>query len=327
MFPPAKAIYTGNPVRELPASNPAARPNIVILGGGQGSRGLNAFVNEFLPSLSTRFVIHHVLGKDNKDQTLSLPPEVYHSYQFVDKEIPQLLSEASIVITRGGLSTLTELAYLAKPVIIIPLPHSHQEGNAQFFALHKAAQMVPQGSGPDLLRAIELLQTDNHLALQQGKKLQELFNPRATEDYVALIKQNIALAIEMKPVAFLSGIGGIGLSALARYFLHQNYKVIGSDLTRSTVTEGLEAQGVKIFYEQTKKNLPENVSLFVYSSALPANHEELVEAKRLHIPTYTYNEYLGLLSEKYQCVQHTVANNFLKCVLSHTDDFFHVASF
>jgi UDP-N-acetylmuramate--alanine ligase len=302
MFPPAKAIYTGNPVRELPASNPAARPNIVILGGGQGSRGLNAFVNEFLPSLSTRFVIHHVLGKDNKDQTLSLPPEVYHSYQFVDKEIPQLLSEASIVITRGGLSTLTELAYLAKPVIIIPLPHSHQEGNAQFFALHKAAQMVPQGSGPDLLRAIELLQTDNHLALQQGKKLQELFNPRATEDYVALIKQNIALAIEMKPVAFLSGIGGIGLSALARYFLHQNYKVIGSDLTRSTVTEGLEAQGVKIFYEQTKKNLPENVSLFVYSSALPANHEELVEAKRLHIPTYTYNEYLGLLSEKYQTV-------------------------
>jgi UDP-N-acetylglucosamine--N-acetylmuramyl-(pentapeptide) pyrophosphoryl-undecaprenol N-acetylglucosamine transferase len=106
MFPAGKAIYTGNPVRVLPPAIKTERLNIVILGGGQGSRGLNAFVNEFLPSLSTRFVIHHVLGKDNKDQTLSLPSEVYHSYQFVDKEIPQLLSEASIVITRGGLSTL-----------------------------------------------------------------------------------------------------------------------------------------------------------------------------------------------------------------------------
>ncbi len=303
LFSPKNVTCIGNPVRNLPApSETSDKPNIVILGGGQGARGLNAFVNEFIPSLSERFVIHHVLGKFNADQALRLNQTNYHWYKFIDEELPVLLANASIVITRGGISTLTELASVAKPVIIIPLPNSHQESNAGFFLQQQAAQVVSQGKGQELLQAVELLHNDQHKAKKQGQILKKLFNPQATSNYVKLIKESISLTIELKQVVYLSGIGGIGLSALARYFLHQNYKVTGSDLASSTVTEGLEALGVKIYYRQTKKNIPKNISMFIYSSALPANHEELVEAKRLHIPTYTYNEYLGLLSEKYNTV-------------------------
>lgn len=303
LFPKSKTVYTGNPVRRLPEV-PAIieKPNIVILGGGQGARGLNSFINDFIPSLAETFVIHHILGKSNGDQGLQLKHPNYHWYRFVDEELPSMLANASIVITRGGISTLTELAALTKPVIIIPLPDSHQVDNARYFRDQNSALLVNQGQGQELLQAIKVLSSDQQRATTQAENLHKLFNPQATKQYIALIKNSISLDIELKPVAYLSGIGGIGLSALARYFLNQNYKVVGSDLTKSTITEQLESDGVKIFYQQEKKNLPSNVSLFVYSSALPANHEELVEAKRLHIPTYTYNEYLGLLSEKYRTI-------------------------
>ena len=53
---------------------------------------------------------------------------------------------ADLVVTRAGMSTLSELIILAKPVIIIPLPDSHQEANAQYFQKNNAAIILSQQS-------------------------------------------------------------------------------------------------------------------------------------------------------------------------------------
>ena len=101
---------------------------------------------------------------------------------------------------------------------------------------------------------------------------------------------------------YLSGIGGIGLSALAYYFLNLKKQVIGSDLSESEVTRRLLAQGIDIYFKQKATNITSDIDLFIYSSALPSDHPELSKAKEMNIPTLTYFEFLGFLSKKYRTV-------------------------
>ena len=62
--------------------------------------------------------------------------------------------------------------------------------------------------------------------------------------------------MEYKNVYFL-GIGGIGMSALARYFLHEGRRVAGYDRTRSHLTGELEAEGAEVHYEDDVRLIPE----------------------------------------------------------------------
>lgn len=101
---------------------------------------------------------------------------------------------------------------------------------------------------------------------------------------------------------YLSGIGGIGLSALAYYFLHEDKKVIGSDMTKSEVTSRLEAKGVLINYKQKASNITKDIDLFLYTSALPLDHPEFVKARKLKIPVLSYFEFIGYLSKQHKTI-------------------------
>jgi len=96
------------------------------------------------------------------------------------------------------------------------------------------------------------------------------------------------------------GIGGIGVSALARYYLAKGHKVTGSDLVASEITDSLKKLGAKIFTGKHKtKNLPKNANLVIYSPAVKPNNPELKEAKKLKIKCQSYPEALGELTKKY----------------------------
>jgi len=101
---------------------------------------------------------------------------------------------------------------------------------------------------------------------------------------------------------FMSGIGGIGVSALARYFVCKGVEVIGSDAHKSEITEDLEKLGVKIYYEQKPENLNYSADLFVYSSAVPPENVERLRAKELNLPQKSYFEVLGDLSREHNTV-------------------------
>ena len=84
--------------------------------------------------------------------------------------------------------------------------------------------------------------------------------------------------MEYKNVYFL-GIGGIGMSALARYFLHEGYAVAGYDRTPSHLTAELEAEGAAVHYEDDVRLIPEgfldpNDTMVVYTPAVPQDHGE-----------------------------------------------------
>ncbi len=102
---------------------------------------------------------------------------------------------------------------------------------------------------------------------------------------------------------YFSGIGGIGVSALARYFKKSGYQVLGSDLSASEITDDLQAEGIVINLSQDKKNIDDSLGLLIYSSAVPATNPERQAAEKLGIPQYSYNQVLGDLSER----KHTLA--------------------
>ncbi len=112
------------------------------------------------------------------------------------------------------------------------------------------------------------------------------------------------MSIDLKKInkVYLAGIGGIGLSALAYYFLQTNKKVIGSDIAKSEVTKRLEAKGVLISYKQKAGNITKDIDLFLYTSALPLDHPEFVKARKLKIPVLSYFEFIGYLSKQHKTI-------------------------
>lgn len=98
-----------------------------------------------------------------------------------------------------------------------------------------------------------------------------------------------------KTIYFL-GIGGIGMSALARYFLQAGNHIYGYDLTSSDITTHLEDLGAIIHYEEDVRAIPEQVDFVVYTPAVPKTHQEYVYFEKNNIPIYKRSAVLGMIS-------------------------------
>jgi UDP-N-acetylmuramate--alanine ligase len=103
--------------------------------------------------------------------------------------------------------------------------------------------------------------------------------------------------MEQKRVHFI-GIGGIGVSSLAQYYLATGWKVSGSDAVKSEITDELKKKGVKIYISPRLTRLG-RVDLVIHSAAIKPDHIELLEAKKLGIKTQIYSEAIGELTKKY----------------------------
>lgn len=105
---------------------------------------------------------------------------------------------------------------------------------------------------------------------------------------------------EISRVHFI-GIGGIGISAIAKMMLEHGKTVTGSDLSRSEVTDQLEKLGAKIFIgkldSQEDSMISSEVDLIIYTIAIGEDNHELKKARLLGIKTIAYPEALGLVSK------------------------------
>lgn len=141
-----KAMWIGNPMREEFFLRSLLRhedkPIVLILGGGTGSQFINDSVAENLEELLDICKIIHITGKEKQRvhlHTHHIDTTGYEYYDLLDTaHVARAMQRATLVITRAGLGTLSELAFLAKPTIIIPIPDSHQEDNAAYFKKHGA---------------------------------------------------------------------------------------------------------------------------------------------------------------------------------------------
>ncbi len=96
------------------------------------------------------------------------------------------------------------------------------------------------------------------------------------------------------------GIGGIGVSALAQYYLSKGDEVSGSDLVVSEITEMLAGKGTKIkIGKHSARNVPNDAKMVVYSPAVEVSNPEYKKAKTRKMKLRSYPEALGELTKKY----------------------------
>lgn len=113
-------------------------------------------------------------------------------------------------------------------------------------------------------------------------------------------QSNSSAILRARKVHFI-GIGGIGVSAIARMLALrglgvEGMQITGSDRSRSLVTDELEKSGIKVIIGHEAKNLPPDTELVIYTIAIPSNNPELLLAKSRGIPCVTYPEMLGIIS-------------------------------
>ncbi|MBU1131290.1 UDP-N-acetylmuramate--L-alanine ligase [Patescibacteria group bacterium] len=104
------------------------------------------------------------------------------------------------------------------------------------------------------------------------------------------------------------GIGGIGVSAIAKMMLKLGKKVSGSDVCRSEIINKLVSAGAKVNFVHQASNLSDDVDLAVYSVAVPNDNPERLQAEELNIPQMSYGEFLGQLSEDKKTIAVTGTN-------------------
>src|SRR2546429_274663 len=187
-FPARKTLQLGNPVRQeildiCQITPQQARnelgfapeiPLLLVTGGSQGARYLNQVVVRALSELLKDCQVLQISGNKLFTETQALSDEVLANVDAVDRqryrlvpymsdEMPIALQAAELVICRAGAATLSELAVLGKPRILVPPPPaiggSPQEANAEMFERKAAAEVIKD----DDLKPQELVERVNYL--------------------------------------------------------------------------------------------------------------------------------------------------------------------
>jgi UDP-N-acetylglucosamine--N-acetylmuramyl-(pentapeptide) pyrophosphoryl-undecaprenol N-acetylglucosamine transferase len=204
-IPKAKSVVVGTPVRSqfltdltLPADLPipAEAPVIVVVGGSQGAVAVNNLVRAAAPAWFEAgiWVVHQTGNNDPKAD--SLHHEQYIHRPFFDA-MAALFNRATVVISRAGAGTLTELAMAGAPSLLIPYPFAaedHQSYNAAAFAAANAALVSRQSDLTEKElqdQVLKLMQDPPRLA-DMGQAAADLAIRDSAEQLAQLVRKTLA---------------------------------------------------------------------------------------------------------------------------------------
>lgn len=159
-LPDGKAVLTGTPIRkELFSGNKLAglefcgftpdKPVILVIGGSLGSVVLNDAVREVLPTLLEHFQVIHLCGKGKLDSSFD-DAKGYVQFEYIKKELSDLMDAADLVISRAGANAICEILALRKPNILVPLSAAASRGdqilNANSFEKQGFSKVIQEES-------------------------------------------------------------------------------------------------------------------------------------------------------------------------------------
>lgn len=118
---------------------------------------------------------------------------------------------------------------------------------------------------------------------------------------------------------YFIGIGGIGMSALARYFFFHGKKVSGYDRTETNLTKQLVSEGIPVMHKDDVELAPKDVQLVVYTPAVPAEHMQLQYYSSNNYPVLKRSEVLGSITESSFniCVAGTHGKTTISTMIAH----------
>ena len=197
-----KATWIGNPTHIVKTHCNASHTHashfnlkknlltILVLGGGTGSLFINKLVTESKKELSKIAQTIHVTGKNRALAEIN-NSDNYFAYEFLDfSQMQEAYQRADIVVSRCGMSTLTELSCYQKPAILIPIPDTHQIDNARIFEEYSAAVVLDQPvlEKTFFLKKIKELLTDEELQQQLSANISKIIKKNASQELAKIIK-------------------------------------------------------------------------------------------------------------------------------------------
>ena len=307
-FPADKIIKTGNPVRPnltkggLTRKEAAARMGldpskriVLLIGGSLGARTLNESVMSNLDLIRMSGDVQFVwqTGKfyfEEMKRRLSeqQPVENLFPTEFV-QDMDQAYAAADLVISRAGAGSISELCLLGKPVILVPSPNvaeDHQTKNALALADKDAAIHIRDVDARKELipAAVDLVKNEARL-----EQLHDNILRLAMHNSAEIIAREVlglaglggsSLTLDAIKSVYLVGAGGIGMSALVRYFLSRGCSVGGYDKTPTDLTSTLIKEGAQIVFDDDESLIPscfrdKDSTLVVYTPAIPKENRIL----------------------------------------------------
>jgi UDP-N-acetylmuramate--alanine ligase len=351
-FPADKIILTGNPVRPSLTQNLISRDEaarkmglnpakkiVLIIGGSLGARSLNESVMSSLALIRAskdiqfvwqtgKFYIEEMKRRLAESETVN---NLFPTDFLQDMDIAYAASD--LVISRAGAGTISELSLLGKAVILVPSPNvaeDHQTKNAMALAIKDAAVHIPDSKVSKELfpAAIAIVNDVSRLTLLRENILRLGIHDSA----VIIAREVLALAghpigrnslSNIKSVYFI-GVGGIGMSALARYFLSRGCTVAGYDRTSTAITSELINEGATIHFKEDESLIPDgfkdkNSTLVIYTPAVSSNNRELSWFRRNGFNIKKRAEVLGMLTRSLDglCVAGTHGKTTTSSMLAH----------
>jgi UDP-N-acetylglucosamine--N-acetylmuramyl-(pentapeptide) pyrophosphoryl-undecaprenol N-acetylglucosamine transferase len=193
------AEWTGNPVRSQIKSIVAPKqvklkdnlPLLFVLGGATGSRQINTILERTLPVLIKSYQVVHVTGTNKHKNTFT--HSNYQQFELLPfDDYAYVLQKADLVLSRAGLSTITELSTLGKVSIVIPMPNSHQEDNAALLHFTKSAIIMDKVTftSDNLLKVVNKLTYDPDRQKILSKNISRLMPQGAAQKIAQGIIEN-----------------------------------------------------------------------------------------------------------------------------------------
>ena len=347
-FPAEKIMLTGNPVRQalldtkvtreealLSFGLTADKKTVLLVGGSLGARTINESVLGHLKEIEASGL--QFIWQTGKYYSQQIADQLKEKGQPKNLKVMDFITDmgaaykaADLVISRAGASSISEFCLIGKPVILVPSPNvaeDHQTKNAMALVHRNAALYVSDKEAPEKLigMAIDTVNDDAKLR-SLSENVLKMALPNSAE---IIAKEVIKMAQnghteESFDAVYFVGAGGIGMSAIARYFLHRGLVVAGYDKTPSELTRQLEKEGMLIHYEENVDKIPQACKqkescLVIYTPAIPATHKELVYFRENGFEIQKRAQVLGTLTRQMKglCVAGTHGKTTTSAMCAH----------
>lgn len=327
-FPEKKIVLTGNPIRKeiRPADEATrreamefygfdpAKKHILIVGGSLGSGTLNRAMRRWISDGCPGGEGVEVLWQCGKYYKAGVDAFMadhadLKNVQYSDfiRRMDYAYAAADVVISRSGASSVSELCAAGKATVFVPSPNvaeDHQTHNAMALVRRDAALMVKDAEAEEKLMETALaLVRDAEKVAAVEKNAAAMALTNAAADIVDKAYELLDGSRKEENVYFI-GIGGIGMSALARYCKFRGEKVSGYDRTPSPLTKKLEEEGIEVHYEDDPAKVPAEVenTVVIYTPAIPEDMKELRYVREKGYRLFKRAQMLGRITEGKKCL-------------------------
>ncbi len=288
-----RAFYAGLPVNEKFEKSfemlPRSGEYILVVGGSSGAEELNQLIYKTAEKIVGLKPIIHITGPANLSQAAQfkarLPESIKKFYTPIgfSHDMDEMISDASLVISRAGATAIFEAAACHKKALFVPIRKevtAHQVINARYLKENGFAEVFEHNQGSEeFIKLIKKL-----LDSKEKSQLDQIFFPSSSAVMARAISDELdRLKLKQYKNIFLIGVDGVSMKGIAEILKKMGKRVSGSDLKIAG---------------HSKENITPDLDLVIYSSAADessAARDEHEEARRLKIPIIKRPEAIALL--------------------------------